>query len=126
MKRLVTLVLALVAMESASWGSINLNSSRSNIYRITYPPSVMTSAQATAVLGDLDKNPQADDATLRRFLQSHGVRVENIKKILRQPADKTHKLPTIIFLTNPADAPAALAVSDEGTPSDKPSKPKNK
>lgn len=125
MKRLVTLVLALVAMESASWGSINLNSSKSNIYRVTYHPSVMTSAQATAFLGDLDKNPRADDATLRRFLQSHGVRVESIKTILRRPADKTHKLPTIFFLTDPADAPAALAVSDEGTPSDKSSKPKN-
>jgi hypothetical protein len=126
MKRLVTLGLVLVAMESASWGSIALNSSRSNIYRVTYPPSVMTSAQATAVLGDLDKNPRADDAALKRILQSHGVRVENIKKILRQPADKTHKLPAIIFLTNPADEPAALAITDEGTPSDKPSKPKNK
>lgn len=126
MKRLVTLALALVAMGSAAWGSINLNSSRSNIYKIAYPPSVMTSAQATAVLADLDKNPRADDAALKRILQSHGVRIENIKQILRQPADKTHKLPTIIFLTDPKDAPAALAVTDEGTPSDKPSKPKSK
>jgi hypothetical protein len=125
MKRLVTLVLVLVAMESASWGSINLNSSRSNVFRFVYEPSVMTSAQATAVLGELGKNPQADDATLRRFLKSHGVRVENIKKIIRRPKDKTHELPTIIFLTDPANEPAALAVTDEGTPSDKSSKPKN-
>ena len=48
--------------------SINLNSSRSNIYRLTYPSDLATSAQAKAILAELDKMGPADEAKLKQWL----------------------------------------------------------
>ena len=131
MKKLLTLVLAVVALGSISWAGSNLNSSRSNNYRLIYSADVMSQTQATAILAELDKIGPADEAKLKKWLpanfKSHGIIADlnQLKKIIIRPADKTRKQITIIFLTDPADEAQAIAVSDEGVPNDKPKdKPK--
>src|SRR3989337_3496215 len=114
MKKLLTLALAVVALGSISWAATNLNSSRSNIYRLIYPADIMSQAQATAILAELDKIGPADDARLKQWLPAnckrHGVQAEHVQKIVIRPADKTRKRTTIILLTNPADEAQAIAV----------------
>ncbi|MBI4381795.1 MAG: hypothetical protein HY574_11480 [candidate division NC10 bacterium] len=113
----------LVAITSICFAATNLNSSRSNIYRVTYDTEVVSPAQASALLADLDKLGPADEATLKRWLpatlKKHGVRADRVKKIVVLPASNTRKTITIIFLRNPADEAQAIAVSDEGAPGKK-------
>ena len=129
MKKLLTLALAVVALGSISWAATNLNSSRSNNYRLICSADVMRQAQATAILAELDKIGPADEARLNpmwpALLKKHGVQADHVKKIIIRPADKTRKQITIILLTDLADEAQAIAVSDEGVPNDKPKdKPK--
>jgi hypothetical protein len=126
MKKLLTLIVALVALTTfavpgvaqknpPTTNSINLNSSRSNIYRLIGSADVISQAQATAILVELDKIGPANEATLRKWLAQnlnrHGVQTERIKEIIFVPADKTDKLLTIALLTNSPDEPAALAAA---------------
>ena len=120
MRRLFPIVVItglLVAMASICFAATNLNSSRSNIYRLVYDPEVVTPAQAAAILGDLDRIGRVKGAfaetRLLGILKNHGVQVGNIKKIV------TREDGTIILLRNPADLPQAIAVSDPGAPADK-------
>ncbi len=46
----------------------NLNSSRSNTYRLIYPDTV-THEQAAAILAALDKHGPADEAQLKQLLR---------------------------------------------------------
>lgn len=113
MKKLLTLALALVALSLGA--SIALNSSRSNIYRLIYPASEVSQAQATAILAELDKLGPSDEAALKHWFaqnfKRHGVQADHIKEIRFVPADKTRKLVTIALLTNSKDEPAALAAT---------------
>lgn len=126
MKRYVFLVgvmtSLLVTMASISYASINLNSSRSNIYRLTFDTSVVSSTEAAAILAELDKaHPRGDatEATVQTVLRKHlGKKYESIQKLTIQPAAGPGKLTSIIILKNPGDLPAAIAVSDPGTPSE--------
>ncbi len=129
----------LVAVVSMAWATINLNSSKSNIYRMVYDTKAVTPAQAAAVLKELDKiGPEANEATSRRalstwvneatvrkLLQKQGVDLSLIKQIRIIPAGErrgSEKIPLVIIVTNPGDVPAALAVSDEGVGPVKPIK----
>jgi hypothetical protein len=109
-----------IALESISWASINLNSSRSNIYRLIYSADVMSQAQATAMLAELDKIGPANEGRLKLWLpanfRKHGVQGDKVKSIVILPVDKTHKQISIILLTNAADEGQArlIAVSDSG------------
>jgi hypothetical protein len=111
----------LVAMASICFAATNLNSSRSNIYRLVYDPTLVTSSQATAILAELDKigpKGNVDEATLRKILLKRGVPVGSIKKIVMRKSVSI-EIMNIILLTDLADEAQALAVSDEGTPADK-------
>ena len=115
----------LVTMASISYAATNLNSSRSNNYRLVYPP-VVTPAQATAILAELDKvkpSGDVDEATVRAILQKHIGAVKSARSqnliIKIRPAGGTPKLKSILILENAADEAAAIAVSDPGAPSDK-------
>ena len=115
MKRLVLVaaITSLVAtMASISWAATNLNSSRSNIYKFVYDG--MTSAQAAALGADLDQTPRVDEAAVRKALQKLFIPT-NFKLIRIIPG----KPITIILLTDPADWPQAIAVSDPGAPGKK-------
>ena len=100
----------LLAMTSICFAATNLNSSRSNIYRLVYSDTLVTQAQAASILADLDRIGRVRGAfaesRLLEILKKHGVQVGNIKKIV------TREDGTIILLSNPADLPQALAVSD--------------
>ena len=129
MTRYVFLVGALtslvVTLASVSYAATNLNSSRSNIYRLVYPP-VVTAAQATAILAELDKvkpGGDVDEATVRGILQKHVGAVKSARSqkliIIIRPSDGPRKLKSILILENAADEPQAIAVSDEGVSSSK-------
>ncbi len=126
MKHLARTAAVLVGMASLAGAATNLNSSRSNIYRLTYSTTLVTPAQAAAILADLDKTPGMDEAALKRalpqILKKNGVDPARVKKTLVRPGDKERKSMSVIILDRPEDEPAAIAVSDEGVPAAKPPK----
>jgi hypothetical protein len=121
-----TAAVLVLGMASLAGAATNLNSSRSNIYRLTYSTTLVTPAQAAAILADLDKTPGMDEAALKRalpqILKKNGVDPARVKKTLVRPGDKERKSMSVIILDRPEDEAAAIAVSDEGVPADKPTK----
>ena len=119
----------LVTMVSLSWAATNLNSSKSNIYRVIYDTAVVSPAQANAIVAELDKIGPVEEAKLKQWLPAnfkrHGIQADRVKKIIIRLPNKTRQEITIILLTNPADEAQALAVSDEGVPADKQKKSTN-
>jgi hypothetical protein len=118
MKRLVVLAATiglLVTTLLPSWAATNLNSSRSNIYRLTYPTDLISEEQVKALLAALDKLGPATDARLKQWLPAnfkrHGVLPDRVKKIVILPPDKERKEIAVILLTDPADEAAAIAVT---------------
>ena len=123
------LVLASLALPSPAVAAISLNSSRSNIYRLTFSTTHMTPKQAAAILADLEKTPGMDEAAIKRalpqLLKKNGVDPAKVTDtVVRR--DKGGKTFSLILLDRHEDLPAAIAVSDPGVPSDKSSKPKTK
>lgn len=114
----------LVAVGPMAWAATNLNTSRSNIYRLVYDTIAVTPAQATTILTELNKiGPGVNEATVRKLLQKQGVNLSLIQKIDIVPAgQRSEKIPAILILKNPADGPAAreIAVSDSGVVTPKP------
>lgn len=116
----IFLLLAVLISQAAT----NLNSSRSNIYRLIYPADTVSQAQAAAILTDLDVATQQGqgrvnlNAAVSQALTKQGLDAK-IKKTIIRPA-AAGQLTTIIILSNPADEAEAIAVADEGVPADKP------
>ena len=116
MRRLFPIVVItglLVTTVSIAWAATNLNSSRSNNYRLVYPADVVTSAQAASILAELDKiGPKGDvnEATLRKILLKRGVPVGSIKKIVMRKSVSI-EITNIILLTDLADEAQAIATS---------------
>ena len=110
----------LVAMASICFAATNLNSSRSNIYRLVYDPTVVTASQAAATLKELDKiGPGVNEATLKQILSRNGVNISLIKMIRIIPAtQRPEGIPAILLLKQPADEGQAIAVSDAGCTKD--------
>ena len=113
--RYTSCVLASLLIVAAAWASINLNSSRSNIYRLTYPTDLVSPDQAKAILAELDKMGPADEAKLKRWLPANfkrfGIAGDRIKKLIVLPRSKDMKEIGIILLTKPEDEAAAIAVT---------------
>lgn len=109
MKRLflVAAIASLVAtMASISWAATNLNSSRSNIYRLVYSADGMTLTQAAGLGVELDKTPLVDEAAVRKALQKLFIPT-NFKLIRIIPGKPT----TVLLLTNPADEAEAKRIA---------------
>src|SRR6266481_6513039 len=95
------MAILVAAIASPCHGATNLNSSKSNIYRLVYAPPV-TPAQATAILAELDRvepRGDADEATVRAIVHKHigaikSARGENLV-ILVRPASTAQKLKSI-------------------------------
>ena len=108
-------VLASLLIAVAAWASANLNSSKSNIYRLTYPSDLASPAQVKAMLADLDKLGPLDEAKLKQWLPANfkrfGIAGDRIKKLIVLPRDKEMKEIGIILLTKPEDEAAAIAVT---------------
>lgn len=108
-------VLASLLITTVAWAATNLNSSRSNIYRLTYPSDFASPAQVKAILADLDKMGPADEAKLKQWLPANfkrfGIVGDRIKKLIVLPRGKEMKEIGIILLTKPEDEAAAIAVT---------------
>ena len=113
--RYTSCLLASLLVVAAAWASINLNSSRSNIYRLTYPSDLASPAQVKAILADLDKMGPVDEAKLKQWLPANfkrfGIAGDRIKKVIVLPRGKEMKEIGIILLTKPEDEAAAIAVT---------------
>jgi hypothetical protein len=113
--RYTSCVIALLVVAVTAWASINLNSSRSNIYRLTYPSDLASPAQVKAILAELDKMGPADEAKLKQWLPANfkrfGIAGDRIKKLIIMPRSKEMKEIGIILLTKPEDEAAAVAVT---------------
>ena len=139
MKKMQTLAiaLALVALGSVSWSatslnssrimqkkppdpqSINLNSSRSNIYRLITHKNEMSDSQAKAILAKLDrfKGAQVEEATVRKIVKDSGVQAV-MEVILYLAKTRTRESPTYIMLQHPKDKEEAIALANKGAPSE--------
>ncbi|MGH9317775.1 MAG: hypothetical protein ACRD1P_11810 [Thermoanaerobaculia bacterium] len=108
-------VIATVLIAVVASAATNLNSSRSNIYRLTYPTDLVSREQAKALLAELDKMGPADEAKLKQWLPANfkrfGIAGNRVKKTVVLPRDKEMKEIAVIILTNPEDEPAAIAVT---------------
>jgi hypothetical protein len=108
-----------------SQAATNLNSSKSNVYRLIYPADTVSQAQAAAILADVETATQQSqgrinlEGAVSQALTKQGLQTQ-IKKTIIRPASVAGQLTTIIILSNPADEAQAIAVSDEGVPADKP------
>lgn len=118
MKRLprwarVTALLLIIApvLQAAA----NLNSSRSNIYRLTYSADLTSVDQAKAMLADLDKLGPVGERKLKQWLPGNfrrfGIAPERVRKVIILPAGKELKETAIILLTDPADEAEARATT---------------
>ena len=108
-------VIAFLLIVVPAWASINLNSSRSNIYRLTYSSDIARPDQAKAILAELDKMGPADEAKLKQWLPANfkrlGIAGDRVKKVIVLPRGKEMKEIGIILLTRPEDEAAAIAVT---------------
>src|SRR5512140_963038 len=99
--------LASLLIAAVAWASISLNSSRSNIYRLTYPSDLASPAQVKAMLAELDKMGPADEAKLKQWLPANfkrfGIAGEQVKKLIILPRGKEMKEIGIILLAKPED-----------------------
>jgi hypothetical protein len=113
--------IALLLIAAPAVASINLNSSRSNIYRLTYPSDLVSPDQAKAILAELDKLGPADEAKLKKWLtinfKRFGVAGDRIKKLIVLPRSEEMKEIGIILLTRPEDEAAAIAVTAKASKS---------
>jgi len=107
-------VIASLFIAATAWGT-NLNSSKSNIYRLTYPSNLASPDQAKAILAELDKMGPADEAKLKQWLAANfkrfGIAGDRIKKLIVLPRGNGMKEIGIILLTKPEDEAAAIAVT---------------
>jgi hypothetical protein len=108
-------VIASLFIATLASASINLNSSRSNIYRLTYPTDLVSRDQAKAILAELDRMGPADEAKLKQWLPANfkrfGIAGDRIKKLIVLPRGKEMKEIGIILLTRPEDEAAARATT---------------
>lgn len=111
----VRIAVLLIAVASVGQAAVNLNSSKSNIYRLTYTADLTTIDQAKALLADLDKLGPPNEAKLKRWLPANfkrfGIPPERVKKMVILPAGKAGNLTAILLLTDPADEAEAIAVT---------------
>jgi hypothetical protein len=108
-------VIVSLLIATGGWAATNLNSSKSNIYRLTYPSDLVSREQAKAILEELDKMGPADEAKLKQWLPANfkrfGIAGDQVKKLIVLPRSKDQTEIGIILLTKPEDEAAARAVT---------------
>ena len=103
----------LMAAASIACAATNLNTSRSNNYRIFFPAGAVSAAQAAATLKALDRTgPLAGEAQLRRVLLQQGIDLARIRQIEIIPAaDSNERIPAVLLLDDPQTPAAALSAA---------------
>lgn len=113
--RIASAGLAAMLVATLAWSASNLNSSRSNVYRMTYPGDLVTATQAKAMPAELDRMGAADEARLKQWLAANfkrfGVAGDRVKKVVVLPRSGDMKEIGIILLTRPEDEAAAVATT---------------
>ncbi|HEY6064878.1 MAG TPA: hypothetical protein VIY96_01900 [Thermoanaerobaculia bacterium] len=108
-------VIALLLIATLASAATNLNSSKSNIYRLTYPGDLVSADQVKAILAELDKLGPADEAKLKQWLPANfkrfGIAPDRVKKLIVLPRNRDLKEIAIILLTKPEDEAAARATT---------------
>jgi len=108
-------LIASLLIATLAWAAANLNSSKSNIYRLTYPSDLLSRDQAKAILAELDKMGPSDEAKLKRWLPANfkrfGIAGDRVRKLVVLPRGKELKEIGIILLTRVEDEAAAIAVT---------------
>jgi hypothetical protein len=108
-------VIASLLIATLAWAATNLNSSRSNIYRLTYPTDLVSADQAKAILAELDRMGPTDEAKLKQWLPANfrrfGIAGNRVKKLIVMPRNRELKEIAIILLTKPEDEAAARATT---------------
>ena len=122
MKARYTLCVAASLLSATIAGATsNLNSSKSNIYRLTYPSELASPVQVQAMLAELDGMGPADAARLKQWLPANfrrfGIAGDQVKKVIVLPRDRTMKETGIVLLIRPEDEAAAIAVTVRGSKS---------
>lgn len=106
---------AAMFVATLAWSATNLNSSRSNVYRLTYPTDLVSAAQAKAMLAELDKLGAADEARLKQWLPANfrrfGIAGDRVRKIVVLPRSREMKEIGIVLLTRVEDEAAAVATT---------------
>lgn len=101
MKARFTFAVIASLIATLAWAATNLNSSKSNIYRLTYPSDLVSRDQAKALLAELDKMGPTDEAKLKQWLPANfkrfGIAGERVKKVVVLPRDKELKEIAIIL-----------------------------
>ena len=115
MTRPMALLAGILLLATCAWAATNLNSSKSNAYRLTYSTDAVSREQARAMLAELDRMGTVDEARLKQWLAANfkrfGIQGERIRKIVVLPRNNDLKEVSLLLLGNPADEPAAIAVT---------------
>lgn len=113
--RLVSTTLAALLLATTAWSASNLNLSKSNLYRLTYPTDLVSAEQAQQLLAALDTMGPADEARLKQWLPANfkrfGIAGDRVVKVIILPRSREMKQVGVILLTRPEDEAAALATS---------------
>ncbi len=120
-KKMLPVLLGVIAgllVAVSSPAASNLNSSKSNLNRLTYDTTAVTPAQATLILKDLDTIGQIDETKVRQLLRARGINAPNLIIRIVPAGQRREKIPAILLLMNPKDESQALAVSDPGSSAD--------
>jgi hypothetical protein len=108
-------VIAAVFVTYVALANTNLNSSRSNVYRVTYSTDLASKPQISALLAALDKLGPTDEAKLKQWLPANfrrcGIDPARIKKLIIMRPGKDVKETSVILLTNPADEAQARSTT---------------
>lgn len=113
--RLAFAALAVTLAATLAWSAANLNSSKSNVYRLTYPTDLVSAAQVKAMLVELDSLGPADEARLKQWLAANfkrfGIAPDRVKKVVVLPRSREMKEIGIVLLTRVEDEAAAVATT---------------
>ncbi len=97
MTKMTVITSLLVTVVPCAWAATNLNSSRSNIYKVTNDPAASPAevAKILKVLGSLGSD--LDEAAVKQALRQQGINLAHIKNITLLTDDNTHKETQILF-----------------------------
>ncbi len=111
----VATVLSLAAAVTSWAATSNLNLSKSNIYRLTASSDILTTAQAQAMLADLDTHAPMNEEQLKMWLPANfkrfGISGQLVKKIVILPPGTAGPQTAILLLSDPADEANARATT---------------
>ena len=119
--RIAFAALAVTLTVTLAWSATNLNSSKSNVYRLTYPTDLVSATQVKAMLAELDSLGPADEARLKQWLAANfkrfGIAPDRVKKVVVLPRSREMKEIGIVLLTRVEDEAAAVATTVKGSKS---------